>query len=189
MRSVQLAALALAVIGVDHVTKSWVANHFLPEESRIIIPHVLYLTYVQNYHGAFGLFGTHPLLLTAAASAVLIGFYLWYRREGAAAQVHVAFALIFGGAVGNIVDRLRFGYVHDFIDFRVWPVFNVADSAITIGVSLLLLQMLVREKHHDAVVAQPAAPDLQADEADAPDAPLPPPEEPPHIPQAAPAEE
>jgi signal peptidase II len=158
MRSAWLALLALAIFAADHVTKTAVADHFLPGESRIVIPHVLYLTYVQNYHGAFGLFGTHPLLLTEAASAVLIGFYLWYRREGAAAQVHIAFALIFGGAVGNIVDRLRYGYVHDFIDFRVWPVFNVADSAITIGVCLLLLQMLTREHRHG--VPDAAAPEI-----------------------------
>jgi signal peptidase II len=147
--------LALAVIVLDYVTKTWIAAHFLAGESRIVIPHVLYLTYVQNYHGAFGLFGAHPLLLTAAASAVLIGFYLWYRKEGAAAVVHLAFALIFGGAVGNIVDRLRFGYVHDFVDLRFWPVFNVADSAITLGVVMLLAQMLVRERHHAPAVAQP----------------------------------
>jgi len=146
VRTLLLAVLALAVIVLDHVTKVWLAASFLPGESRIVIPHVLYLTYVQNYHGAFGLFGTHPLLLTAAASFVLISFYLWYRKEGASTSVHIAFALIFGGAVGNIIDRLRFGYVHDFIDFRVWPVFNVADSAITIGVCLLLVQMLVHEK-------------------------------------------
>ncbi|MBV8338566.1 MAG: signal peptidase II [Candidatus Eremiobacteraeota bacterium] len=159
MRGAALALLALIIIVVDHLTKAWVATHFLPGESRIVIPHVLYLTYVQNYHGAFGLFGTHPLLLTAAASAVLIGFYLWYRKEGAATVVHIAFALIFGGAVGNIIDRLRFGYVHDFIDLRFWPVFNVADSAITIGVVMLLGQMLVREKHHGAARApHPAAP-------------------------------
>lgn len=157
MRALALAALALAVILLDHVTKTWIAAHFLPGESRILIPHVLYLTYVQNYHGAFGLFGTHPLLLTAAASAVLIGFYLWYRKEGAATLVHVAFALIFGGAVGNIVDRLRFGYVHDFFDLRFWPVFNVADSAITVGVVILLAQMLARERHHAATVAAPTA--------------------------------
>lgn len=157
MRAAALAALALAVIVLDHVTKTWIAAHFLPGESRIVIPHLLYLTYVQNYHGAFGLFGTHPLLLTAAASAVLIGFYLWYRKEGAATAVHIAFALIFGGAVGNIVDRLRFGYVHDFIDLRFWPVFNVADSAITIGVVMLLGQMLVRDRHHATTVAAEAA--------------------------------
>ena len=171
MRGVALAVLATGVIVLDHVTKAWIAMHFLPGESRIVIPHVLYLTYVQNYHGAFGLFGTHPLLLTAAASAVLIGFYLWYRREGAATTVHVAFALIFGGAVGNIVDRLHFGYVHDFVDLRFWPVFNVADSAITVGVVMLLGQMLLREKHHEAARAsQPST----SDTADT--APTPPPD-------------
>jgi signal peptidase II len=187
MRSLLLAALALAIIAVDHVTKATVATHFLPGESRIVIPHVLYLTYVQNYHGAFGLFGTHPLLLTAAASAVLIGFYVWYRREGAAAQVHIAFALIFGGAVGNIIDRLRFGYVHDFIDFRFWPVFNVADSAITIGVGLLLLQMLVREKHREPARAPESHPPLEMPgETEAPAETT---SEPPAFPQTAPAEE
>ncbi len=160
MRTLLLAVLALAVIVLDHVTKVWLAASFLPGESRIVIPHVLYLTYVQNYHGAFGLFGTHPLLLTAAASLVLISFYLWYRKEGASTSVHIAFALIFGGAVGNIIDRLRFGYVHDFIDFRVWPVFNVADSAITIGVCLLLVQMLVHEKRVPAQRARQSLPPI-----------------------------
>lgn len=150
MRSLLWVILAAFVILLDHATKVWLASSFLPGESRIIIPHVLYFTYVQNYHGAFGLFGSHPLLLTALASVVLISFYLWYRREGASAGVHVAFALIFGGAVGNIIDRLRSGYVHDFIDLRWWPVFNVADSAITIGVAILLLQMLVHEKRAPA---------------------------------------
>ncbi len=160
MRTLVLAILALAVIVFDHTTKVWLAASFLPGESRIVIPHVLYLTYVQNYHGAFGLFGTHPLLLTAAASLVLISFYLWYRREGASTSVHIAFALIFGGAVGNIIDRLHFGYVHDFIDFRVWPVFNVADSAITIGVCLLLVQMLVHEKRVPAQGATQTLPPI-----------------------------
>jgi len=199
MRALYLAALALAVIVLDHVTKTWVADHFLPGESRIVIPHILYLTYVQNYHGAFGLFGTHPLLLTAAASAVLIGFYLWYRREGAATTVHIAFALIFGGAVGNIIDRLRFGYVHDFFDLRFWPVFNVADSAITVGVTLLLLQMLVREHHHQMTPATDASPpEAQADAATAATAAEPQPpidsarsgfDDPPSLSQATPAEE
>jgi signal peptidase II len=151
MRALLWLVLAAGVIVLDHVTKAWLAATFLPGESRIVIPHVLWFTYVQNYHGAFGLFGSHPLLLTALASIVLISFYLWYRREGASIPVHVAFALIFGGAVGNIVDRLRFGYVHDFIDLRWWPVFNVADSAITVGVGILLLQMLFHERRSPSV--------------------------------------
>ena len=123
----------------------------MPEESRIVIPHVVYLTYVQNTHGAFGLFGSHPLLLAAFASAVLIGFFLWYRSTGSAGMTtHIAFGLILGGAIGNIADRMRLAYVVDFIDFRWWPVFNVADSAISIGVIVLLIRMFIHDKKAQA---------------------------------------
>jgi signal peptidase II len=123
----------------------------LPDESRIVIPHVLYLTYVQNTHGAFGLFGSHPLLLATFASIVLIGFFLWYRSTGNAGfTTHIAFGMILGGAIGNIADRMRLSYVVDFIDFRVWPVFNVADSAISVGVILLLIRMLIHDKRKAA---------------------------------------
>jgi signal peptidase II len=138
-------------VAADQYTKHVVATTFMPEESRIVIPHVVYLTYVQNTHGAFGLFGSHPLLLAAFASAVLIGFFLWYRSTGSAGMTtHIAFGLILGGAIGNIADRMRLSYVVDFIDFRWWPVFNVADSAISIGVILLLIRMFIHDKKAQA---------------------------------------
>lgn len=137
----------MLVVAADQYTKHVVATTFMPEESRIVIPHVVYFTYVQNAHGAFGLFGSHPLLLAAFASAVLIGFFLWYRSTGSAGMTtHIAFGLILGGAIGNIADRMRLSYVVDFIDFRWWPVFNVADSAISIGVVLLLIRMLIHDR-------------------------------------------
>lgn len=158
MRTLSLALIAALIVAADQYTKRIIATTFWPGESRIVVPHILHFTYVQNYHGAFGLFGSHPLLLTGAAAIVLVMFYLWYRREGASPLVHAAFALIFGGAVGNIVDRVRFGYVHDFIDVRIWPnVFNIADSAITIGVTLLLAQMLVHDRQHAASAAASTA--------------------------------
>lgn len=139
--------IAALVVAGDQYTKHVISTTFLPDESRIVIPHVVYLTYVQNSHGAFGLFGSHPLLLAAFASAVLIGFFLWYRSTGNAGMTtHIAFGLILGGAIGNIADRMRLSYVVDFIDFRWWPVFNVADSAISIGVCLLLIRMLIHDK-------------------------------------------
>jgi signal peptidase II len=139
--------IAMLIVAADQYTKHVIATTFMPEESRIVIPHVVYLTYVQNTHGAFGLFGSHPLLLAAFASAVLIGFFLWYRSTGSAGMTtHIAFGLILGGAIGNIADRMRLSYVVDFIDFRWWPVFNVADSAISIGVILLLIRMLIHDK-------------------------------------------
>jgi signal peptidase II len=137
------AAVALAL---DQYTKTLVIGGFAPGESRIAIPHLLYWTFVQNYRGAFGLFGTQTWLLVGMALAVLAIF--WYAFRDAAAQsalVRVAFGAIVGGAIGNIVDRFHYGYVVDFIDLRWWPVFNVADSCVTIGVALLIISSLRRE--------------------------------------------
>ena len=138
--------VAALIVAADQLVKRAIATHFLPDESRIVVPKLLWLTYVQNHRGAFGLFGAHPLVLAAVALGVVILFYIWYRQGGATPSTHVAFGMILGGALGNIIDRVRFGYVVDFIDLRWWPVFNVADSAITIGVCLLLLRILWHER-------------------------------------------
>jgi len=100
---------------------------------------------VHNRGIAFGLFGGYDqlLLITITASiAVLavIGHRLWQKREGAFFSLNrSAIALIFAGATGNWLDRLRHGAVIDFLDFRVWPVFNIADIAISVGVGLYLI--------------------------------------------------
>lgn len=135
---------------VDQVSKHYIAAHFLPGESRLVVPRLLRWTYEQNVHGAFGLFGSSPVLLIVMALAVLLVF--WFSFRDAARQsrlVRVAFGLILGGAVGNIVDRLQHRYVIDFIDFyKIWPnIFNVADSCITIGVVFLLLSSLATRRH------------------------------------------
>jgi signal peptidase II len=141
--------VAVAVFALDQYTKHLVSTSFLPGESRIVIPHLLWLTYVQNVHGAFGLFGSSPLLLILLALAVLVLFALAFRdaaqRSG---LVRVAFGAILGGAAGNIADRLQRHFVVDFIDFKtIWPnVFNVGDSCITIGVVLLIASSLRREE-------------------------------------------
>jgi len=112
----------------------------MPGESRLIVPHLLYLTYVQNTHGAFGLFGDRIWFLIGLAVVVLGLFYAAFRDAAAQSLlVRIAFGAILGGAVGNIVDRIQRHFVVDFIDLRWWPVFNVADSCITIGVVLLVL--------------------------------------------------
>jgi signal peptidase II len=144
------------IVLFDQVTKHAVVTNFLPGESRTVVPRVFFLTYVQNTHGAFGFFGSHPLLLAVAALAVVLMFYYWYRQDSATLLTHVAFGLIIGGAVGNIIDRLRLHYVIDFFDLHIqgtpyyWPVFNVADSAISVGVGLLLLRILLHERRPSA---------------------------------------
>jgi signal peptidase II len=140
--------LALAgVAGLDQFTKRIVATTFAPGESRIVIPHVLWFTYVQNHAGAFGMFGSNAALLIVLAVAVLALFWLSFRDSAAQSRtVRIAFGAIAGGAIGNIADRLHYGYVVDFIDLRWWPVFNVADSCITIGVALLIVTTLSRQR-------------------------------------------
>ena len=144
----------LAVLGLDQVTKHYVATTFAPGESRIFIPHAVWWTYVQNHAGAFGLFGTQPWLLVAMALVVLGVF--WYAFRDLASRsivVRIAFGAIVGGAIGNIVDRFHYGFVVDFIDFRWWPVFNAADSCITLGVAVLILTTFRRDRR----AATPAA--------------------------------
>ena|SRR5579862_532733 len=146
-----IAAVAVAVLWADQYTKILVAKSFLPGESRYFIPHFLKWTYERNVHGAFGLFGNNAYLLIAMAIVVLVLF--WFSFRDAAARsliVRIAFGMIVGGAIGNIIDRVHYGYVIDFIDFyRIWPnIFNVGDSCITVGVGLLLLSSLVTRRHH-----------------------------------------
>ncbi len=138
---------AALVLALDQFTKHLVAASFMPGESRIVVPHLLYWTYVQNRAGAFGLFGTTPWLLVGMALIVLGIFWYAFRDLATKSKlVRVAFGAILGGAIGNIVDRFHYRYVVDFIDLRWWPVFNVADSCITIGVALLILSSILRER-------------------------------------------
>jgi signal peptidase II len=141
--------VALVVFVLDRWTKTIVLHSFMPGESRIVVPHLLWWTYVQNTHGAFGMFGNSPLLLIVLALLVLALFTYAFRDAVKRSMlVRIAFGMIVGGAIGNIVDRFQHRWVVDFIDFRtIWPnVFNVADACITIGVGLLVLSQLIRER-------------------------------------------
>ncbi len=136
----------VAAFALDQIVKYIVVTQFAPAESRIAIPHLLYWTFVQNHRGAFGLFGSQAWVLVVMALVVLALFWFAFRDAAMHSRlVQVAFGGIVGGAVGNIVDRFHYGYVVDFIDVRWWPVFNVADSCISVGVALLVLASLRRE--------------------------------------------
>lgn len=130
-------------VGCDQLTKLAIRGWLAPIQSLPVIPSILHLTYVQNTGAAFGLFQGHTvtfILLSAAVAAWIILELV--RKRHRRWSIELAMALILGGAIGNLVDRLVFGYVIDFIDVRVWPVFNVADSSITIGVGLLMWHAL-----------------------------------------------
>ena len=132
------------VAALDQWTKHIIASTFFPGESRLFIPHLLYWTFVQNHRGAFGLFGTQTWLLVAMATAVLGVFWYSFRDllPADAPEYASPSAASWGGAIGNIIDRFHYAYVVDFIDLRWWPVFNVADLGITLGVVLLIVSSL-----------------------------------------------
>jgi signal peptidase II len=130
------------VILLDRITKSFFAGLLSAGESLPIIRNVFHMTLVHNTGIAFGLFrdkGAVFILIAGVAIALLVFNIYYYRQnEKALSRIYiVGFSLILGGAIGNLIDRMFYGYVIDFIDFRIWPVFNIADSAITIGAVII----------------------------------------------------
>jgi signal peptidase II len=143
------------VLVLDQITKALVANLMHLYQSIEIVPYFAHLTYLKNTGAAFGvLAGTRsPLRMVffVLVSSVAIGCVLYLLkniRPGRTSLV-ASLSLILGGAVGNLIDRLRLGEVIDFIDIHWhhlhWPAFNVADSSITIGVILLFIQMIRKQ--------------------------------------------
>lgn len=135
-----ILTIAAIVWVLDVWTKRWVHNHFVLGESRPVFSW-LSMTYVHNTGTAFGLFqGNNKALLILAL--VILGMLLYAARgltEQGGFWGALGVALVLGGAVGNITDRLHYGQVIDFIDLHVWPVFNLADSSITVGTASLMI--------------------------------------------------
>mgnify|MGYP001589482997 CR=1 FL=1 len=120
---------------LDQLTKFAVKQNAGINGSIPIIGKIFHITYITNTGSAFGLFkGLNLLfiLISIAVMIILIFFFKRVKKESKAEQA--LFGLLLGGIIGNLADRLMLGYVIDFIDFRIWPVFNLADSLITIGV-------------------------------------------------------
>ncbi len=143
--------LALAVFLTDQFLKSLVEGSMRTGQSIPLVQDVLYLTYVKNSGGAFGILGGQIAVLLAG-SAVAIVFVLWVLLADVPTLLTVVgCGLVLGGAAGNLLDRIAEGWVTDFLDLQFWPlqrwpVFNVADVAIVLGVVALLLAALRPEK-------------------------------------------
>ena len=140
----------LAVVLLDRLTKNFFSGFLDLNESIAVIPQILRFTLVHNTGIAFGFFkdcGAVFIIIPVILTGLLIYNIFYYRNSPQLSRLYiVAFSLILGGAIGNLIDRISLGYVIDFIDFRVWPVFNVADSAITIGAAMILLKCIPAAK-------------------------------------------
>lgn len=152
-----LATVACLVIALDQLTKLYIHSRWGLGESVHVIPNIFSITYVRNTGAAFGIFRDVPELfrklffLSMPPIAMVVILAMLRGVENTDRWQIFALSLIFGGAIGNYIDRLRFGYVVDFLDFHykeVWtyPAFNIADSAIVSGVGVLLLLMAVRDR-------------------------------------------
>ncbi len=129
---------ALITLLADQVSKSLV-RAFLPLGSSVpLLPNLLHFTHTKNPGAAFGLFPNAATLLIVVALFVS-AFFLWLGHQGFdRRRVALATGMILGGALGNLIDRVRFGAVTDFVDIRIWPIFNIADATLTFGAFLLL---------------------------------------------------
>ncbi len=141
-----LCAIGLVVLTVDQISKSWVQNHFgacVYAPSQTVIPNWLSLTYACNNGAAFGIMANQTLLFVLIA-VVVAGIVIAYARFLPTGRLllKISLGLQLGGAIGNIVDRIRQGYVVDFIAVKSFPVFNLADSCIVVGVCLLACYLI-----------------------------------------------
>jgi signal peptidase II len=144
---------ALLVVVLDQLTKAWIVSGLdLREIGRVnILPPILNFTWVENRGVSFGLFGDGSARwMLSLFSIVVSGILAWWALRADRRLLITAIGLVMGGAIGNVIDRIRFGFVVDFIDFSgtgFFPwVFNIADSAITVGVILLILDSLLSER-------------------------------------------
>lgn len=144
---------ALLIIVVDQLTKAWVLSGLDLREMRQVPvwPPIFNITWVENRGVSFGLFGDGSARwMLSGFSVVVAGILGWWALKADRRLLVSAIGLIMGGAIGNVIDRIRFGFVIDFLDFSgtgFFPwVFNVADSAITVGVILLILDSVLSER-------------------------------------------
>ncbi len=138
---------AIFIILFDQASKFYIQHNMYIGESIPVIEGIFHITYIENPYTAFGLFKYQTIFFVIAASISLILVVLIYKKIIFKKDpfMYIPLTLVLGGAVGNLIDRMRVdGRVIDFIDFRIWPVFNFADSAIVCGMLVLLIYVLFR---------------------------------------------
>ncbi|MFZ7103144.1 MAG: signal peptidase II [Peptococcaceae bacterium] len=134
---------ALIIVIFDQTTKYLIKNNLSLYESIPVIPNIFHITYIENPGAAFGLLANQRIFFILITIIIIIGVLYFYRqlKKGRFLLI-IALGMVIGGALGNLIDRLRIGTVTDFFDFRIWPVFNIADSAIVIGMIYISYQLL-----------------------------------------------
>lgn len=138
--------ITLILLSVDQFSKYIIRQKMSLADSIPIIKSVFHITYVENRGIAFGLFPQGSSLFIVISLIIILGIIFFERKKVIKSlKERFCLGLILGGALGNLIDRLRFGFVIDFLDFRIWPVFNLADSGVCIG-GILMVFFLLRKR-------------------------------------------
>ena len=141
-----LSVSSLVVI-VDRLTKYVLFRNLSLGESVKVVPGLFHITLVLNSGAAFGLFKGRSVFFTVSTALVIVFICFYILRGGCKDLLTLtALGLVLGGAAGNLIDRVLFGYVIDFLDFRIWPVFNIADASITIGAFILAVRLIFNKR-------------------------------------------
>lgn len=151
----KLVLISGVVVLLDQITKALIVRELPLHHVKTVVKGFFNLVHVHNPGGAFGLMaGLSPAFRTAlfvvvSSMAIALILYFYHTTPSNRPWLAAGFALIFGGAIGNMIDRVRMGAVVDFLDFYVnswrWPAFNIADSAITVGVGIFVLHLLFKK--------------------------------------------
>ncbi len=144
---IKAGVIFFLLIGLDQLTKFYIESNFLLGESRAIIEGIFHITYVRNTGISFGFLADNTaIILIMQSFIILLLLYLKLKVFPDNLYTNFCFILVFTGAIGNILDRLLYGYVIDFFDFQIWPVFNFADIYIVLGVFGLLFFIFKSEE-------------------------------------------
>lgn len=137
------------VILIDQITKYLVVENFVSGETMPLLENVFHFTYVRNHGAAFGIMQGQQWFFIGA-TIIVLGAILYFYKELPLYSFwnRLALGLMIGGAIGNLIDRIRLGYVIDFIDLRVWPVFNIADSSVVVAVTIFSYWLLVIDSNN-----------------------------------------
>ena len=139
---VAVFSTSLVIILIDQLSKFFVRTNFQLNQSITIISNVFHLTYINNTGAGFGILKAQALLLIFISVAVIgIILYNFDKIKNKETLLQILAGFVLGGTIGNLIDRLAYGRIIDFLDFQIWPIFNFADSFVTIGVIGLIIYL------------------------------------------------
>ncbi len=151
----KVCILGIIIILIDQMSKIIISSFLSLSESIKVIKNFFYITYVHNYGGAWSLFNNKVTLLVIATLIIIFILIKYMTKFKINKRNIIGFGLLFGGILGNLIDRVCFGYVKDFLDFKIfgynYPVFNIADIAIVLGVILLAIAIIKGEDKNESI--------------------------------------